>query len=318
VRLLASSALLTLAWYAAANAVASLGAWLAAGRLCRQAEALGARPRPGLLLTVRLFPAVAAATIAFVVFLPAHLAYEPRDLSETFGASVWILAALGCALFSRTLLHVMRAFGATRRLRAAWTSHGHTGTTPIVPDQSRSGVSLAGIMRSTIVVGASAHHALTSDELEVAVAHELAHRDAWDNLKRFAMFASPDVFACTRMAARLEHVWHAEVECQADARAVRGDDGRAATLASALLKVARLASPASVAPLMWSAFHDHAILERRVRLLVGGHARQTARTVFAPAAAVLALAVAVTGAAYYTDLPHSLHVVTELFIGTLP
>ena len=140
------------------------------------------------------------------------------------------------------------------------------------------GISLAGIWQPKIFIGPEALAALTPAELDLAIAHEIAHRRSNDNLKRFAMCCAPDFFGWTSVARRLEQQWQAEAECDADAHAVRGDDGRAIALASALVKVARLervgglraASPA------FSAFHVPTLLELRVRRLVADSALPSA------------------------------------------
>ena len=167
-----------------------------------------------------------------------------------------------CASFSRCA-----AYG---RLRRTW-GRPVGGRRPIVSDCEILGISLAGILRPTIVVGRRVREALTREELDVALAHEVAHRQSWDNVKRFAMFASPDVLRFTRAAADLEQGWCAEAECLADARAVDGDASLAANLASALVKVARLATARTEAFLagpLWSAFHQEGLLELRIRRLV--------------------------------------------------
>ena len=216
-----------------------------------------------------------------------------------------------------TLVRAGRAYLAARRLRYQWTAHGTFGTTPIVLDTRMRGVSLAGILRATIVVGTTARDVLTIDELELAVAHELAHKDAWDNLKRFAMFASPDFFGLTSTARRLEQIWNTEVECQADALAVAGDATRATTLASALVKVARLAGAGAPAPLVWSSFHEHSALERRVRLLVSGRATAGVPSM-STALFGLSAATVITAVALYLQVPLAMHEASELLVRLLP
>jgi hypothetical protein len=152
VRLLVSSVLLTLAWFAAANAVASAAAWVAARHVCRRAGESDERPRPHFLLALRLLPATAAAFVAFVLFLPIHLATEATDAVETFGGLLWALALLSMAMVLAAVVRVARARSASRRLRTAWTAHSSAGATPIVQDSGMRGMSLAGILHTIIVV----------------------------------------------------------------------------------------------------------------------------------------------------------------------
>jgi beta-lactamase regulating signal transducer with metallopeptidase domain len=184
---------------------------------------------------------------------------------------------------------------------------------PLLP-----GIALAGVIRPRVLIGSSARDVLTAPELDVAVAHEIAHWHAGDNVARVLMACIPDVFSLTSSARRVERLWEGEAECLADARAVAGSPERATRLASALVKVARLvARPGDVAwSPGWSSFHHAALLETRVRLLirrppvperVGGVALK--------AAAALAALVA---AAWLGGVPYALHTVTEALLMVLP
>ena len=130
------------------------------------------------------------------------------------------------------------------------------------------GVALAGIFRPRILIGTRARRVLTAAELDLAVAHEHAHRQAGDNLSRALMLCAPDFLGFVSEARRLERMWEAEAECLADAAAVNGNPLRATRLASALVKVARLGSGERTWSPGWSTFHQPALLELRVRLLV--------------------------------------------------
>ena len=135
-----------------------------------------------------------------------------------------------------------------------------------------NGLSVAGILSTKILVGANARRALTHAELDVALAHEQAHRRLWDNLKRFVVFCAPDILGLSEAGRQLERMWNSAVECLADEQAVAGDANRAVNLAAALVKVARLAdaSPSQNGPVVWSALHQPGLLELRVRRLVNG------------------------------------------------
>jgi beta-lactamase regulating signal transducer with metallopeptidase domain len=182
-----------------------------------------------------------------------------------------------------------------------------------------SGVSLAGILRPTILVGSEAVAALTPGELEAAIAHERAHWGARDNFKRFLMFCAPDLFGWSAAARHLEERWRAEAECAADARAARGDDRRALLLASALVKVARLArhSGCVVPSPAWSAFHLAGLLETRVRRLTAGRAPiDTAGSGLWWR--VLAGAIAVSVTVWLSGGSYLLHQATESLVTHLP
>ena len=238
-RLLVSTLVLTLAWFSALNILSSLLVWLIAGGLRRGQSFV--RPSAQWLFALRVAPFLVSSVFVIGVFLPVHLMFEGREGSEYFGALLWSGALLGVGLIGGSALRVVLAVRGYARLRRTWG--GPVGERrPIVSDCEILGISLAGILHPTIVVGRRVREALTREELDVALAHEVAHWQSWDNVKRFAMFASPDVLRFTRAAGDLEHGWRAEAECLADARAVDGDASRAVNLASALVKVARLAT----------------------------------------------------------------------------
>ena len=234
-RLLVSTLVLTLAWFSALNILSSLLVWLIAGGLRRGQSFV--RPSAQWLFALRVAPFLVSSVFVIGVFLPVHLMFEGREGSEYFGALLWSGALLGVGLIGGSALRVVLAVRGYARLRRMWC--GPAGERrPIVSDCEILGISLAGILHPTIVVGRRVREALTREELDVALAHEVAHWQSWDNVKRFAMFASPDVLRFTRAANDLEHGWRAEAECLADARAVDGDASRAVNLASALVKVA--------------------------------------------------------------------------------
>ena len=175
------------------------------------------------------------------------------------------------------------------------------------------------MFRTRILVGSAVRRVLSADELDVALAHERAHRLSLDNLQRFVMFCAPDVFGGAALARDIEARWRATAEWLADARAVHGDGVRAVRLASALVKVSRLASPAVafVTSPAWSTLHDPPLLELRVRRLVGGHAPDAGipRRGYAAGAGALLVAMLVSAAAVAYP---SVHVLTETLLRLIP
>ncbi len=101
-RLLLSSLLLGLVWFAAANAIASLiawplGTWLLGRFRIQPPRRMGA----SMPLTARLLPFVASWVFVLAVFLPAHLRFEPAETDESFGVVLGGLAAVGLSLALR-------------------------------------------------------------------------------------------------------------------------------------------------------------------------------------------------------------------------
>lgn len=311
-KLVVSSIMMTLASFAAVNVVVSVVAWLLTRRMA------GGRLGPEGLLTLRLLPSVVSAVVVALIILPGHLLYEPAESDEAFGLVLSSLAAVSGVLLLRSGLRLLSVARASASLSGYTIAASHRADPDMLEVKGLNGVSLAGVFRTRILVGASARAALSDAELEVAVAHELAHRSCWDNLKRCAAFCAPDVFGFTAAARDLEARWRAEAECRADALAVRGDEMRATHLAAALVKVARLSqqTATSYTSPVWSTFHEAAQLEARVRRLVGEPnalpTEPSALRRYLTSAAVFPLVVWLIG------LPYPLHRLTEFLIASLP
>jgi beta-lactamase regulating signal transducer with metallopeptidase domain len=182
-----------------------------------------------------------------------------------------------------------------------------------------SGISLVGVFRPRILVADAAARELTSAELDVALAHERAHGHAADNLKRFLMRCAPDVFGETDLARRVEEEWRAASEALADARAVSGDARRALHLASALVKVARSASPwpPASAAAAWSRLHEPPLLELRIHRLVAASAPSARRPQPVRSFAAIAVTLLAVAAVGIVAAP-GLHQLTERLVRLLP
>jgi hypothetical protein len=314
VRLFLTALFLGLAWFAAATIFTSAVSWLASALVLHSRRAL---PISGLLW-LRLLPAAASGLLAAAVFVPAHLLFEPTASNESFGVIPFSLAALGLALLGRAGFRLLRVSATARQLDQWAVAPLASGGGDAFEAEGFPGVSLAGVLRTRILVGTEARAVLTAEELDLAVAHERAHRLSLDNLKRAAMFCAPDLFGWTATARTLEAEWRAGAESQADRRAVAGDRTRAVHLASALVKVARLVDRPSAGPLppVWSTFHDPSLLERRIRQLVGDAPASPLRPERAKYALVTAVGAAAVMAA--TDALYEIHRATEALIAFLP
>ncbi len=303
---------LTLAWFAVSNAIVS-GISALCALAVRRGETIA---RPRLLLTIRLLPATVSLLFAGAMFLPTHWMLEPRDAEETFGLMWYGLAAVGGFLIIRSGVRAVSIAIAGRRFRFSRRASS-LGRTDVHEVADLPGVSLAGVLKPEILVGPRVVEELSPSELDVAIAHEVAHRDAFDNLSRWVMRCAPDLLSDSSIGNRLEQDWRAAAESRADARATRGDTARAVHLASALIKVARLSSgwTGKMPAPSWSTLHDSALLELRVRHLVNG--------VFPPAEPLPTvsrmLAVCIAGAFVTTPLlAGAIHHLTETLVAFLP
>jgi hypothetical protein len=311
-----STSLLSLAWFAAINLMVSIAVWFVSRWWCD--DSLTAHPwRARRLLALRLAPAFVSLAVVVILFMPAHLWLEPAKADERIGFIPIILAASGVFLLGRAAGRSAQAIRRTVRLAAVRPRRElRRGGLRLLEVPGLRGVALAGIFRPRILIGTRARRVLTSGELDLAVAHEHAHRQAGDNLSRALMHCAPDFLAFFTTARRLERLWEAEAECLADAAAVNGNPVRATRLASALVKVARLAAGERTWSPGWSTFHQPALLEVRVRLLVSSPVVPSATAGCVRAAAACGLAAA--AAAWMAGIPQQMHWLTEAFIAILP
>jgi Zn-dependent protease with chaperone function len=305
---------LALAWFLILNTVTSLVVVMLSGVIVERVTSA----RPGLWLALRLAPAMLSIVFTTGVFLPSYWRYEPREFVEGFDVTCTALAALGCAVAAAGAVRGVRAWVRTTRRTRAWMRHAQPLEGLSIPafaiDEGPPVVALVGLLRPRLLVTRAVLDALAPEEWRAAVAHEVGHWRALDNLKRLAMRATPDLLCVTPAARSIERRWVAASEYRADRAA--GDSGLVrCALASALVKVARLAPPVSTFNEPISALVDEADVTMRVqRLLAPPDAidlRGRARWFVVPAA-LAATAVA------YAPLLRLVHGVTEILVNTLP
>jgi hypothetical protein len=312
IEMIARSIVLSLAWFAAVNAAASAISVLVSLVIRKT----GPRRRPLLLVTVRLFPAVASLLFVGAMFVPSQWAFEPRGGEETFGLVWYALAMVGATVLAKSVVRAVSIARVSRQFRLNEQA-GTLGRADVREVQDLPGVSLAGILRPRILVNSRVAEDLSAAELDVAIAHEVAHRDAFDNFTRWAFVCAPDLLVGSAIAKRLEQEWCDAAEFRADAGATQGDEARALHLASALIKVARLSAVwtgRSPDP-FWSTLHNSALLELRVRQLVSGRVLP-ARPLPSP---FLTIGVCLAGTIVAGPLlAGTIHRLTEALVSLLP
>lgn len=268
-------ALLSLAAWAVASVLGALAVPLALRALPPLAPGRSARRRERLLLALRLLPAALAAFVVFGLLLPAWLAYEPRATRETPGVALVALALAGAGLMLAGLGRLWRQLRSTRGVLALWERAavplaGVSATVPALGlDWPFPVVSVAGVLRPRLYVERRVLAACDADELDAILAHERAHLRSADNLKRTLLRACPDALGLTPWAGRLERLWSEAAETAADDEAARTASGGGPALASALVRLARLA-PVPANAVVGSAVLDDTPIAHRVERLLAG------------------------------------------------
>lgn len=307
---------LALAWFLIFNLAATAAIALLSPRLAARAGAAS----PGFWLALRLAPAALSLAFVAAVFLPSYWRYEPREFVEGFDLSLTTLAALALVVVAAATSRGASAWRRAERRTAAWMRAGRPLTLPGTPmpafviDAEAPVMALVGVLRPRLLITRPVLDALTGEELGAAAAHELGHWRAFDNLKRLAMCAAPDLLFATAAARVLERRWAAASEHAADRGA--GDTGQSrCALASALVKVARLTPPVTSLAEPISALIDGGDITARVHHLLDDAPPAAARR----AGRWLALAIpAAVLAAGYAPLLRLVHGATEILVNGLP
>lgn len=246
--------------------------------IARPAARWGDRWRPHqaarCLLALRLFPATGAAFIVLVVCLPSYLWLEPAAPAERVGLGCLAAALLGLAMWGFALARGLRAAAGSlrfvRRCRSVGIEttlrRGHTRACLVSGDVPL--LALGGIVRPHLVISKGVVSALSPQQLAVALRHERAHWTSRDNLKRLCILLTPGVLPFAGSSRTLERAWRKFAEWAADDRAVAGNARRSVALASALVRLARMAPAAPPLPVALSLLGDDRQLSARVERLL--------------------------------------------------
>jgi Zn-dependent protease with chaperone function len=256
--------------YGALNAAVSLGVaafWRFTPRWVK---------RPNSILLLRMLPAATSSLFVAFFFLPGFFQLEPRDTTETVSPLMVVAASIPILLFVWGVLHGLLSWLATERLVRRWVSRGErrhlpgTSSTVYCIDSDFPVISLAGVLRPRLFVSSQVLTSCTPKEFAAVLAHETSHRKSRDNLKRLLMRLCPDFLALTPTAKSIERTWSESSDMAADESAAGTDPGVRTDLATAIVKVARLAAGRRFLPeVLASAFHRGEGIGRRVRSLVG-------------------------------------------------
>ena len=243
---------LSLASFFLVHGIAGAATALFSGTAIRIAGRMAPRSAARFLFVVRMLPSMLGLTVVLWLCVPSYLWLEPQIASERVGVACLLLAGLAAIVCSRSLVRTVRAISASTRLRNEWRragsnvlitveeSHAVVDEQAMVVQKKEPLLALSGFLRLRMVISQGVMTELSKEQLGVAMRHEMAHRDSRDNLKRLFLVLSPQFFPFANGFAALEKTWARFSEWAADDEAVQGDSQRALSLATALLRVARM------------------------------------------------------------------------------
>lgn len=307
---------LTLSWFLVTNLVISvLVAWSPARATARIDSST-------LWFALRMAPAAISLAFVAAAFVPSYWRFEPRETVEGFDVTLTVCAIAAATMLGLGIARGVTAWTAVRRRTRDWLrtatplSASHGGVDIFAVDSPEPLMALAGIVRPRVFVSARLIAALTADEFAATLEHELSHWRTRDNVKRLAMRMAPDCLAGTASARAIERRWAAAAEHAADDRGAGHDASARCTLASALVKVARLMPQSAPAFEPISTLVGGGELASRVRRLLD----EPAPVAVARSRSRIAAAMAVAGgvAVAYGPLLHAIHEATEILVNRLP
>lgn len=315
---LAHGLMLSLAWFLTISLVVSAAAAVPGVLALRTGTARSA----GFWIALRLLPSAAAFAFVVVLFVPSYWTYEPREFVEGFDLTLALVAVGAAAVIAVALARGAAAWRSAARRADAWMRHARplsigAALPAFAIEADQPIIALVGVWRPRLLVTRGLIEALTAAELDAAVAHEVGHLRAFDNLKRLLMRSTPDLLAGSSLSRAIERRWAAAAEHHADR--IGGADGAAAArcaLASALVKVARLTPPPLPAAEPISLLIAGGDIASRVRTLIDD---RDAGTALPSGGRWMTISSACAAVAFaYGPLLRAVHEITELAVRSLP
>lgn len=278
------------------------------------------RRNADLLFAMRVFPLISAALITTVFTVPSFLLLEPRRLNEPMSGVPLGLATLGVLLGIWGVANAGMGLRRASRAIAAWTANAKTlqaaAAVPVLRiSASFPPMTAAGIVRPRVLLSSAAESALTPNELQTALNHEMAHVERRDNLRKLLLR-----FVTFPGMGGLEAAWLEATEMAADDAAV-SNAHEALDLAAALIKVSRLGRVEAPVDLTAALVRrdvrrDAATMNARIERLVAWSgdregSRHDSSLWYGLAASVATLAVLATT---YSQLLAGMHTATEWLV----
>ena len=288
------------------------------GALARRTPALRAR----LILALWTAPfVVGIATTVGIAF--AFIRYEPRHTTEEAGAVLLALAGWTLLLALLGVCRLGASAWQTFRCHRLVTRCGCRVDVPGFPlpvwrvSAGFPVAAVSGVLNPRLILSGRVLDECPHEELLTILRHEGAHIRRRDNLVRACLLAVPDPFRLLKGTVSFERQWHDAVEEAADDEAVAGNEKARLTLASALVRVGRMATER---PPVWMpalALYHGDSLERRVwRLLDPPPSPRIEPRQRATGAAICLLTAGV--AAWAATGPRTLHTLLEWAVRNLP
>lgn len=255
------------------NMFAAVAATLVWRVVSRRLEWLSPHTRSQLIFALRVGPVVAALVFVFGFVVPAYLIYEPEDSGEVVTLKLAVIAGFASIAILVTTIRVIRTWLITRQMESAWSRAAErleiegAGVPVFAMDHPFPVIAVVGIIRPRIFIARIALESLEPAELQAAIAHEQGHIRFHDNLKRTILRVARDTLLVP-IGGDLDRAWSRDVEWAADEFASGKKRSNALDLASAILKLARIAPSSVTSVAAFLLGEERSEVDDRVRRLV--------------------------------------------------
>lgn len=236
--------------------------------ILRIAETMRPKMSARWLFAARVSPMALTVFLVLGFCIPSYLWLEPEVSGEHVGLLCLGAAALGVVTWLAAIGRGVAAIIRTEQYIRRWGRTGNASGEVLVICDDAAIMAVAGVAHPRLVVSQSVIDALSEEQRDVAFRHERAHRASRDNLKKLFLLLLPDVVPFVSGLASLERGWMRFTEWAADDEAVDGSQERALSLASALVRVAKLGVHRSPACLLSTLVEDDRDLATRVDRLL--------------------------------------------------
>ncbi|CAN5277836.1 hypothetical protein BH10ACI1_BH10ACI1_08090 [soil metagenome] len=238
---------------------------------------ISARSRAQIIFALSVLPFAAALVFVVAFLLPAYLLFEPQKSDEVISFKLALLTFVSLTGIGFALFRVFKTRQTTRRLLLDWLRNAErieieNISIPVYSIKHQFPVvAVVGTFRPRMFIARQILESLDAEEFRAVIAHEYGHLVNHDNLKRTVLRVCRDLLVFP-LGKTLERAWSEDAESAADEFAARkGGNPAAVNLASALVKIARIA-PQNASPAMPSGTfligENNAHITRRVQQLL--------------------------------------------------
>lgn len=211
-------------------------------------DAISPRIAAPILLSLRMAPLAASLVVLVAFIIPSFLEYEPRTTVEPVSFTLVTLASVSALIFSASVHRLVSAWLKSRRAADLWLHNAERiqGVERVPVYRCLIGppvIAVLGVWQIRIFASESVLAALAPEELQAALRHEAVHVRRFDILKKMLLQLAPTFLPGIDLLKPVSAHWSRVCELAADEESVSGDPQHTLHLASALVKVARLAQP---------------------------------------------------------------------------